>query len=211
LTSGDSTRLIATEIISPNYFLDLGVRAILGRVLTEADAKSSSQIPVVLSYQFWQSQFNGDLAVLGKTIRVKNYPFVIVGVLPREFHSLDIDRSPDVRFPISATFALTGHSISDPKQDFSGFRVVVRLAAGVTRAQAATAILSGLQASTETLWRESELARPQPWPREQIEDFVKTEAEFRLNWRPAAYGLSELRTKFSEVLSLLMCGVVCYS
>jgi MacB-like periplasmic core domain len=127
LTSGDTTRLIATEIVSPNYFSDLGVRAILGRVLTEADGRSSSQIPLVLSYQFWQSQFNGDRAVLGKTIRVKNYPFVIVGILPREFHSLDIDRSPDVRFPISAAFALTGHSISDPKQEFLGFRVVVRL------------------------------------------------------------------------------------
>jgi predicted permease len=206
-TSGDTTRLLATEIVSPNYFSDLGVRAILGRVLTEADATSSSQIPVVLSYQFWQSQFNGDRAVLGTTIRIKSYPFVIVGILPREFHSLDIDRSPDVRFPISAAFALTGHSISDPKQEFLGFRVVVRLAPGVTHTQAATAILPSLHVSTETLWRESELARPQPWPREQIENFVKTEGEFRLDWRPVGYGLSELRGKFSEALILLMCGV----
>lgn len=150
LTTGDTTRLIATEIVSPNYFADLGVSAILGRVLTEADAGSSPQIPVVLSYQFWQSQFNADRAVLGKTIRVKSYPFMIVGILPREFHSLDIDRSPDVRFPTSAAFALTGHSISDPKQEFLGFRVVVRLAPGVTQTQAATAILPSLQVAQ---WR----------------------------------------------------------
>lgn len=207
LTTGDTTRLIATEIVSPNYFADLGVSAILGRVLTEADAGSSPQIPVVLSYQFWQSQFNADRAVLGKTIRVKSYPFMIVGILPREFHSLDIDRSPDVRFPTSAAFALTGHSISDPKQEFLGFRVVVRLAPGVTQTQAATAILPSLQASTVALWRDSELAADHPWSREEIENFAKTEGEFRLNWLSAAHGLSELRSKFSEALILLMCGV----
>jgi ABC-type antimicrobial peptide transport system permease subunit len=43
--------------------------------------------------------------------------------------------------------------------------------------------------------------------REEIENFVKTEREFRLVWRPAGYGLSELRSKFSEALILLMCGV----
>ncbi|MGI9071959.1 MAG: ABC transporter permease [Bryobacteraceae bacterium] len=207
-TSGDTTRLIATEIVSPNYFSDLGIHAVLGRVLTEADAKSSSQIPVILSYQFWQSQFNGQRSVRGKMVRIKDYPFVVVGVLPREFHSLDIDRAPDVRFPIPAAFALTGHSIWELKQrGFLGFHVVARLAPGVTQAQAAAAILPSLQASSEVLWREWYLARPSPPTRENLEDSLKFEREFRLDWQPAGYGLSELRAKFSKALILLMCGV----
>ncbi len=110
LPMGDvgGVRLVMTQIVSPNYFSKLGINAALGRVLTESDANTSANIPVVLSYQFWQSAFAGRRDIVGKTIRLKNYPFLIVGVLPRDFHSLDIERAPDVRMPISAALALTG-------------------------------------------------------------------------------------------------------
>jgi predicted permease len=40
----------------------------------------------VLSYGLWQSQFGGDLGVVGKTIRLDDTPRVIIGVMPPGFH-----------------------------------------------------------------------------------------------------------------------------
>jgi hypothetical protein len=82
-SASDSVRLVTTQIVSPNYFSELGVRALRGRVLNAADTAASSDIAVVLSYQFWESQFNRDPAIIGRKIRVKNYPFLVVGILPR--------------------------------------------------------------------------------------------------------------------------------
>ena len=114
LLTGDGVRMVTTQIVSPNYFSELGVEAIAGRVLTAADAASLSTIPVVLSYQFWQSQFAGSRDAVGRTIRLKGVPFLVVGVLPREFHSSDIDRAPDVRLPISGARVLHGHEVTEP-------------------------------------------------------------------------------------------------
>lgn len=55
-SSGDTARVIATQIVSPNYFSELGVSAVAGRILTAADVNESANIPAVLSYQFWNSR-----------------------------------------------------------------------------------------------------------------------------------------------------------
>ncbi len=208
-TEGGITRLISTQIVSPNYFSELGIHAILGRVLTESDAATSSQVPVVLSYQFWQSQFGGRRALLGKTIHIKEYPFVVVGILPREFHSLDIDRVPDIRFPLSAAVALTGRDVRDVKQNsYLGFQILARLVPGVTQARAVSAISPGLRSSQEFLSREwVSFAHPDGWSREEAESYLDWAKDFWLQLQPVGRGLSELRTKFSKALSLLMCGV----
>jgi hypothetical protein len=49
--------VISTSIVSPNYFASLGVRPFLGRMLEAADPKITSDIPVVISYQFWKSEY----------------------------------------------------------------------------------------------------------------------------------------------------------
>src|SRR5258708_4265344 len=79
LATGNGVRMVMTQIVSPNYFSELGIDAVAGRVLTPDDAASSATIPVVLSYQFWQSQFAGSRNVIGTSIRVKGAPFLVVG------------------------------------------------------------------------------------------------------------------------------------
>jgi hypothetical protein len=66
---------------------------------SEAEATASSDIPAVLSYQFWASEFNRDKGVIGRVIRVNNYPLLVVGILAREFHGIDVEGAPDVRLP----------------------------------------------------------------------------------------------------------------
>ena len=133
---GGLQHLAMTQMLAPNYFQEMGVRALLGRVLDEDDAKAFANVPAVLSYQFWQSCYGGRKDILGRVVRIKNYPFTIVGVLPRDFHSIDIERAPDVRLPISAAPFLQGGPIEDPRGAYrEGFQILVRLRPGVNPAQ----------------------------------------------------------------------------
>lgn len=93
LEHGGQARIVSTTIVSPNYFEALGVKPILGRSLLSADATETTDIPAVISYQFWRSEYGGDKKVIGRVLRLKNYPFRIVGVLPRSFHSFDRARA----------------------------------------------------------------------------------------------------------------------
>jgi hypothetical protein len=88
---------------SGDYFTVLGVRPVIGRVLTHDDApldgRPSAQV-AVLSYACWQRRFGRDPRVLGKTLRVNNIPVTIVGVAPQNFNGLTIENSPAATIPI---------------------------------------------------------------------------------------------------------------
>ena len=66
--------------VSPGYFQLLGVRPALGREFDDAEAPA-----VLLSDGYWKRRFNGDPAVLGKTLSIADRPHAIVGVMPAGF------------------------------------------------------------------------------------------------------------------------------
>ncbi|MGH9772446.1 MAG: ADOP family duplicated permease [Candidatus Acidiferrales bacterium] len=208
LQADDRTKLVSTAIVSPNYFSALGVDAIRGRSLTPADAKTTSGIPVVISEQFWKSQLNGSRNVLGRKLRIKNFPFEIVGVLPKEFHGLNIDRVPDVWLPISAARILTGYAVFHVggRNTPLGFQVLVRLAPGVTPAAASTAIFRTLHEADIAAWRRAVSQRVAAGQMTQANanGFFQFETEYRIKLRSASHGLSHMRQKFSAALYVLM-------
>jgi len=210
LSTADGVRMVMTQIVSPNYFSELGVVAIAGRVLTSADAASLSTIPVVLSYQFWQSQFAGSRAVVGRSIRLKGVPFLVAGILPREFHSSDIDRAADVRLPISAARILRGHEVTEPGGESEApvrFRILARLARGASPTQAAAAMLPPLCAAAEWNLRAWNAHLPKPQSAEALQALIEHDTNFRLDLEPVGRGVSRLRDQFSRALWLLLGGV----
>ncbi len=205
---GDTVQLVTTQIVSPNYFTELGVKAIAGRVLDADDATVFSNIPVVLSYRFWSTQFKRRPDVLGQTIRVKNYPFLVVGVLPSGFHSIEVDRSPDIRFPISAARLLTGSTVTEPGGDYPiRFQILTRLAPGVSSKRAAAAILPVLDEMEETLWRDWYVRSSRPFPKTDVDEQIKWERSYRVALLAAGHGVSHLREQFSHAVLLLMGAV----
>ena len=65
--------------MSGNYFRGTGVAIVRGRPLTDEDDRPGASAAVI-TYRFWMSALGGDVAVLGKSIRVNGVPFTIVGV-----------------------------------------------------------------------------------------------------------------------------------
>ncbi len=196
---GGAVRVVMSQVVSPNYFRELGVTPHLGRLLDESDATTKGALPAVLSYQFWQSEFGGDPSTIGRTIRLKDVPFTIVGIVPREFHSSDIDRAPDVRIPISAQQPLFGHR-------HLTYQMLVRLKPGVTAAQAAASLQPAARALDERLLRDWNPQREKPLTAVEIQKEIES-WNYRVALEPIANGVSRMRTQFSKALWVLLGGV----
>ena len=206
MRSGNTVRLVRTQIVSPNYFTELGVAAHAGRVLNEGDAELAGPVPAVLSFQFWQSQFGGDPSAIGRTIRLKDTPFRIVGVLPRDFHSSDIDRAPDVRLPIAAALPLHGMSVSEvAERGQQSFQILLRLKPGVSPERAAAALRPEMQRMGE--WNLRQLAAKHPMSAPIMDEYLRQIREQWFVLAPMAHGDSQLRDQFARALRLLLGGV----
>jgi putative ABC transport system permease protein len=80
---GNPAQIIAARV-SGTLFPTLGVQPLLGRVFTQQETEQQ-ELAVVLSYFTWQARFNGQPDILGKKIILNRRPYVIVGVMPRDF------------------------------------------------------------------------------------------------------------------------------
>ncbi len=101
---GDQTERVRGELVSGNFFEVLGVRPWAGRLFTQEDDRTPGAHPVaVLSYTFWESRFNKDPSLIGKTILVNEQPLTVVGVTPPGFFGVNLSNNPDVRVPMMMT------------------------------------------------------------------------------------------------------------
>jgi predicted permease len=70
--------------MSGAVFSALQVTPLLGRVFTQQE-DDQHQPFVVLSYSLWRSRFHGDRKVLGSKIVLDRKPYIVIGVMPRDF------------------------------------------------------------------------------------------------------------------------------
>jgi predicted permease len=76
---------IAGATVSPSYFGVLGTHAALGRTFDPHDASPGSNGEVIISDGLWKRAFGADPHILGKSLRLDNDLFNIVGVMPANF------------------------------------------------------------------------------------------------------------------------------
>ena len=69
--------------VSLHYFDVLGIRPAIGRNFSQAEDAPAGPKAVVLSYEFWRSNFNADRTLIGSAIRLKGEPYTVIGILPR--------------------------------------------------------------------------------------------------------------------------------
>ena len=76
---------IAGATVSPSYFAVLGENAALGRTFDPHDATPGSNGEVIISDGLWKRAFGADPHIVGKSLRLDNDLFHIVGVMPATF------------------------------------------------------------------------------------------------------------------------------
>src|SRR5262247_125091 len=199
-TNGASGEMVRIDVqpVSGSYFSTLGVRAGLGRVITDADDQVAGQHPVaVVSHAWWESQLGGDPAAVGKTVTIENVAYTIIGVAPKEFFGTTVGRAPDLWIPLAMETQLPpGHWKGRDDPEWQSLHLIARLKNGVSAEQASAAV--------NLLFKQSlqERAGAQA-SAERLQDIQRA----YIDLTPGGRGISELRGEFSLSLQILMAVV----
>jgi predicted permease len=186
--------LLNVQTVSGSYFQTLGVEALLGRVIDDADDSSEGDHPVVvISDNFWKRDLGGDPGVLHHTLKLGDVVYQIVGVAPPEFFGTKVGQLPDAWAPLSMAGLIPPHW-GKFKDDFhESLYILGRLKPGVSVAQAT--------ADTNVLFRSILLSFPDAQlTKENMADLNRA----HVGLVSMARGLSGLRRQYSDPLKVLM-------
>jgi predicted permease len=95
LTGSSQPSRIQFEPVTPRYFALLGVKPELGRTFNPEDPTPGFTLDVVISDGLWKRAFGGDPKILGRSLRLDNDLYRVIGVMPAGFH--DPGRTPGER------------------------------------------------------------------------------------------------------------------
>ena len=134
--SGGGAESIAGLLVSDNYFSVLGAEAARGRTFAENDCPTPGACPLaVLSYGFWQRHFGGDPNIIGKALPLNRQRLTIIGVAAADFRGTEM-AAPDVWIPLTMQAQLRPGADYLPLPDCSWLKLIGRLKADVSLAQA---------------------------------------------------------------------------
>ncbi len=188
---GAGVESVQEQLVSGNFFSVLGVNAVVGRTLIEADDNTSNPEPgAVISYEYWRRRFGLDPQVVGRRITVNDVALTIVGVAPPGFFGIEVGSRAELWWPAKADISrLKG----------SGWtRVMGRLRPGVSMAQA--------EAEMETIFQRDlndDAARSTDWTPAQRRKYF----EQHISLESGSAGHTDLRQKFRQPLFILMAAV----
>jgi predicted permease len=125
LTGGSYPEQVKGIHVTRDYFHLFGAQTVLGRTFTADEDRPHGGRVVVLSYGLWQRRYGGDKQIVGKTISLGGEPYVVTGIVGREFVT---DPPTDLWLPFQF----------DPNSNDQAhyFIAAARLKAGVTLTQA---------------------------------------------------------------------------
>lgn len=141
----DNIERVWGEVVSGNFFDLLRVKPELGRFFSpaEVDHQQNAHPLAILSHSYWSSHYHADPRVIGAMVRINHFPYTIIGVAPKAFHGSMPGLTFDMWAPATmyGQLASTGDStLLDRK--WRTFRVLVRLAPGVSIEQARAEVQS---------------------------------------------------------------------
>jgi predicted permease len=182
------------QLVSGSYFPMLGVPAMQGRTLEEADDTTEGDHPVVVvSYAWWQRALASDPAVLSRKVTLGTTTFDIVGVTPPEFFGTRVGEAPDMWVPLSMLRFIPPQWDGYKKNFWEAMFLIGRLKPGVSQEQATSNVNLLYQQIIRSFAGADLDARSAGYLRRAHVDLA-----------PMSKGLSSLRRRFSEPLRLLM-------
>ena len=186
---------VIRQAISPDAFEVLGVPPALGALFSlREDHYPGPRKVAVLSYDFWQRRFGGDVAVLGRQFLIDNATYWIIGVARKGFSGLDPGKFVDVWTPVT---------VSDPaifiNPDARMFHIMGRLAPGTSMEQLSARLQSAFHHHQEL---RIELRGMPPAMQEHLR-------EMKLVAHSGANGISAFRRTFARPLWILLGIAAC--
>jgi putative ABC transport system permease protein len=119
---------LRVELISAGMLPLLGVQPVIGRGIRPEEDRPGHSNFVLLSHSLWERRFGADAGIVGKSIRLRDQSYTVLGVMPPRFALLD----PEVD-----AWAPLGLDWSDPRVPMARVLTVLgRLKPGATIQQA---------------------------------------------------------------------------
>jgi predicted permease len=130
------------HLVSPEYFTTLGVKPAAGRGFGPETEKPGMAPVVVVSDRFWRAHLGADPHAVGRGLRLNGSMATIVGIGPKNFLGIWPQSPADLFVPVTCGVSLAPELSGDPlhRSGREIFRVVFRLAHGVTLAAAEAAL-----------------------------------------------------------------------
>ncbi len=176
------------QYVSGWMFDSFGLKPALGRLFTESDDLTPGARPyAVLSFDYWTRRFGKDPNAIGRTFRMGNDVFEIVGVAPAHFSGTETGLAIDMFLPTMMHPGVT-------RADSSWFRPFVRLRPGVSPAPVCERLRAPFQA-----WQEERAKGFTRRPRRVIDAFLHQQ----LVLEPAASGISDMQKEYRGALVAL--------
>ena len=155
LVDDQGSQSLEGMVVTSDYFRLVRLQPVLGRAFADSDMGPQRPPTIIIGYDLWQRQFNGDPNIVGTTLRMsrRDTPPTIIGVMPRGVRFLpspgaakepnyDINAAVDFWLPAAAN----PERLKQPDWD-----VVGRLKDGVSieAAQAEFDVLTRREAQVE--------------------------------------------------------------
>jgi putative ABC transport system permease protein len=180
LTAAGEPARVSVMQVTAELFPMLGVQPIRGRTFLPVESKQAQRRVALLNEALWRSRFGSDPQIMGKSVRLDDDTFTVVGILPANLRY----PAADVWIPL----ALDSDVFSPHSPRWTALTVIARLKPGVYAARAQ----SDLQLITQRMDRE--------YPQEA--------APFRAHERVEVIPLHALLVQNVRSLLLILLGVV---
>ncbi|MDP8983236.1 MAG: ABC transporter permease [Acidobacteriota bacterium] len=131
-TSGEPAR-VEQFLVTTDFFSTVGVQPALGRAFLPGEDELGRQRVVLLSDRLWRRSFGADPGVIGKTMRLDDENYQIIGVMPQNY---DFPVTAEVWTPLALTLKARADRAG------GGLVGIGRLKPGITVAQASSQIES---------------------------------------------------------------------
>src|SRR5262249_53128471 len=128
LTGSGDPEQAAAETVSPAYFPVLRSNAAQGRVFSDDEDRTARPVAVI-SDRFWKRRFGSEPQVVGRTIRLNEIPFTVIGVMPSDFRGMA--SSTDIWVPMMMAPALANNPRRLTNANAYWHQVIGRLRDGV--------------------------------------------------------------------------------
>ncbi|MEY2501486.1 MAG: hypothetical protein QOI07_1820 [Verrucomicrobiota bacterium] len=140
LVDGGEAQSFRGQKVSAEFFDVLGIKPVAGRGFVRADEQPGGGpggFKVVLTYGFWQSQFNRAQDVIGRVLMLDGRPHTVIGVMPEGFQ-FPIQTDSIEMYITLAEDASTPDGSTPQTQQRGGHSLqgIARLKPGVSAAQA---------------------------------------------------------------------------
>jgi predicted permease len=132
---------VSAQSVSANLFSVLGIQPERGRAFLPEEQMPGRNKVIILSQPVWRAMLHADPEIVGKTVRLNDQAYTVVGVMPPRFVFPANDRDPQVWVPAELTPA---HQQPILGWDAPKYQAIGRLQSGSTP-NSVSAELSGIE------------------------------------------------------------------